>query len=235
MPRSLVPVIVTAVSVAAKGNLPSRLHCMFTSQEDEDVVIEYVAAPAPDIEELLQQAAPSTSNAAAAAEDDDGEERGYGGLGLAAAPGLGMTGLGFKKAEEEQPAAVDAEVRMLIPFVARCASGRSKKAVRHPSDLDCISCEGSNSAGCVCVSPLLPCRRSWSSSSVFLSASCHRRDQKMGKHQRLEGRELQRQGIKQKQQDHIQMQIVTKRVRLAAAVVQEWSQACACSYTACQD
>jgi hypothetical protein len=81
-------------------------------QDEEDIVIEYVAAPAPDIEGLLQQAAPSSSKPEqqqAEDEEDDGE-RGFGGLGLGATPGLGL-GLGFKKAEEPAEAAVDTEVR----------------------------------------------------------------------------------------------------------------------------
>lgn len=94
------------------------------------MVVEYVAAPAPDIEELLQAAAPSSStrDAAAAGADADGdaamgeedEDRGYGGLGLGATAGLGSTaglgageggalGLGFRKADEPPP--VDPEVR----------------------------------------------------------------------------------------------------------------------------
>lgn len=77
-------------------------------------MIEYVPAPAPDIEGLLQQAAPSSSKPeqqqAGEDEEDDGE-RGFGGLGLGAAPGLGL-GLGFKKAEEPAEAAVDTEVRV---------------------------------------------------------------------------------------------------------------------------
>lgn len=77
-------------------------------QEDEDIVIEYVAAPAPDIEELVQQVVPSSSKAAGAAADaDEEEEQGYGGLGLGAVPGLG---LGFKKSEEPAEPAVDTEV-----------------------------------------------------------------------------------------------------------------------------
>jgi hypothetical protein len=85
-------------------------------QDEEDIVVEYVPAPAPDIEGLLQQAAPSSSKPeqqqqqqAADDEEDDGE-RGFGGLGLGATPGLG-SGLGFKKAEEPAEAAVDTEVR----------------------------------------------------------------------------------------------------------------------------
>lgn len=81
------------------------------STDEEDIVIEYVPAPAPDIEGLLQQAAPSSSKPeqqqAGEDEEDDGE-RGFGGLGLGAAPGLGL-GLGFKKAEEPAEAAVDTE------------------------------------------------------------------------------------------------------------------------------
>ena len=87
------------------------------------MVVEYVAAPAPDIEELIQAAPSSSARGAAAAdgaadaamEDDDG---GYGGLGLGATAGLGSTaglgagggalGLGFRKADEPPP--VDPEV-----------------------------------------------------------------------------------------------------------------------------
>lgn len=107
------------------------------SQVDSDVIVEYVAAPAPDIEELIQQAVPgSTSSAPAGAgadadadgdgpaaaagaggEDEDAEE-GYGGLGLGATAGLGSSGgggglgLGFTKASEPSTSAsVDPEVR----------------------------------------------------------------------------------------------------------------------------
>jgi hypothetical protein len=112
-----------------------------TNQGEDDVVVEYVPAPAPDIAGLLALAASSGggdgSEAAAAAaapaaegaagegggggggddaEEEDGEP-GFGGLGLGATPGLGMGGsggLGFQKAEELTTAAAaagDAEVR----------------------------------------------------------------------------------------------------------------------------
>jgi hypothetical protein len=91
-------------------------------QADADVVVEYVAAPAPDIEELIQ-AGPSSSAADAAADADVDDEGGYGGLGLGATPGLGSTaglgagggglGLGFRKAGEPSTSApVDPEVRI---------------------------------------------------------------------------------------------------------------------------
>lgn len=105
---------------------PAALCC----QVNGDIVVEYVAAPAPDIEELIQQVLPSSSAAdgtaadqdAAGEGDGDGDaDMGYGGLGLGAAPGLGSTaglgssgalGLGFTKASETSTseAAVDPEV-----------------------------------------------------------------------------------------------------------------------------
>eukprot|EP00878_Enallax_costatus_P017690 GHUV01018586.1.p1 GENE.GHUV01018586.1~~GHUV01018586.1.p1 ORF type:complete len:245 (+),score=116.57 GHUV01018586.1:298-1032(+) len=85
---------------------PSKGAAAASTTDDDDVVIEYVAAPAPDIEQLLQPAAPSSSRPAADAGDADADdERGYGGLGLGAAPGLGMSGLGFRRAGEPEPAA----------------------------------------------------------------------------------------------------------------------------------
>lgn len=97
----------------------------FALQADADVVVEYVAAPAPDIEELIQ-AVPSTSTpdgtpAAAEADAMEDDEGGYGGLGLGATAGLGSTGglgagggglgLGFRKAGEPSTSApVDPEV-----------------------------------------------------------------------------------------------------------------------------
>jgi hypothetical protein len=99
-------------------------------QDEEDIVIEYVPAPAPDIEGLLQQAAPSSSKpeeqqqqAADDDEEDDGE-RGFGGLGLGATPGLGSgLGLGFKKAAEPAEAAVDTEVRNRQQILAGTSRG----------------------------------------------------------------------------------------------------------------
>jgi hypothetical protein len=112
----------------------SMLRCLSSCvlQEEDDIVIEYVPAPAPDIEELLQHNGSSTSRppdapdkaaeaagddaAAGGSADDEDAERGYGGLGLGATAGLGLgatagLGLGFRKAEPEpEPPAADAEV-----------------------------------------------------------------------------------------------------------------------------
>jgi len=146
--------------------LPSCCRLALCCQVDGDIIVEYVAAPAPDIEELIQQVLPSSSAADGTAADqdaardgegdgDDDADRGYGGLGLGAAPGLGSTaglgssgalGLGFTKASEPSSSATAVD-----PEVGRGgARGGCSGAVPLVAVVACMQISSSNVPACEC-------------------------------------------------------------------------------------